>query len=104
MKPNATCAGECMLDTFRLHYNVVSLEFIKDKSLTIEAICYNPFDPVNREAIFKHTTNNLSSKDDKQVIAISILNSFIESLELSRDNLYKLVVRNKEVFFIKLAD
>lgn len=100
MKPNPTCAGECMYENFKLEYQVVHLEFIHNKYLNIEAICYNPFNQYDRESIFKHTITKFNSSDIKLKIALSIIDSIIKNLNLPEDKLYKLVIRDNKIFYI----
>lgn len=100
MKPNTACAGECMYENFRLEYQVVYLEFIKDKFLKIEAVCYNPYNVLDKEAIFKHSTSNLNAFDERLKISYSIIDSVINNLNLPKDKLYKLIVKNNQVFYL----
>jgi hypothetical protein len=102
MKTLKTCAGECMYENFRLEYQVVHLEFVKNKFLKIEAVCYNP-STFDKEAVFKYTTNNLNSPDEKLKIAFSIIDSVIKNLDLSKDKIYKLIVENNKVFYISVV-
>lgn len=101
MVANTTCAGECIYDNFKLEYQIVSLEFIRDKSLTIEAICYNKKSKhIDKEMILKYRSSNLSTPDGKQKIVLSILFSLMKNLNLQKEKLHKLVVRNNQVYYI----
>lgn len=100
MKTNTACAGECMYENFRLEYQVVHLEYVKDKLLRIEAVCYNPYNVLDKEAIFKHSTNNLNASDERLKISYSIIDSIISNLNLEKEKLYKLIVKNNQVFYL----
>jgi len=100
MKPNVACAGECMYENFKLEYQVVHLEYVRNKHLRIEAVCYNPHNTLDKEAVLKYSTNNLKSPDEKLKIALNMVDTLITNLDLSKEKLYKLVVRNREVFYI----
>jgi len=100
MKSNTTCAGECMYENFKLEYQVVHLEYVRNKYLKLEAVCYNPHNTLDKEAVLKYNTNNLNSPDEKLKIALHMLDSIIAKLELPKEKLYKLVVRNLEVYYI----
>lgn len=100
MKPNTTCAGECMYENFKLEYQVVYLEFIRKKSLKIETICINPNNTLDKEVVLKYSTNNLSTPDEQLKIAYSIMDSVIQNLNLSRDKLFKLIVKNHQIFYV----
>jgi NhaP-type Na+/H+ and K+/H+ antiporter len=97
---NVACAGVCMHENFKLEYQVVDLEFVRNKSIKIEAVCYNRHASIEKEAVFKHSTNNLNLLDERLKIALSIMDSVIKNLDLPKDKLYKLVVRNHQVFYI----
>lgn len=100
MKPNTTCAGECMYENFRLEYQVTALEYIHNSYLKIEAVCFNPYNEYDREAIFKYSTNSFLAKDERLKIAMLIIDSLIKNLNLSKDSLRKLIIKNKETFYI----
>lgn len=100
MKPNTTCAGECMYENFKLEYQVIHLEYIKNKLLKVEAVCYNRHNTLDKEAVFKYNSNNLNIQDERLKIALSIMDSIIKNLDLPKENLYKLVVENNQVFYI----
>jgi NhaP-type Na+/H+ and K+/H+ antiporter len=97
---NTARTGECMYEDFRLEYQVVNLEYIKDRSLKIEAVCYNPYNILDKEAIFKHSTNNLNVFDERLKISYSIIDSLIANLDLPKNKLYKLIIRDNQVFYI----
>lgn len=94
------CAGVCTYEDFRLEYQIEYLEIIFKRSLKIQAVCYNPYNLYDREAIFKYSTNNLSSNDIRLKIAMSMIESLIKDLRLDKNKLYKFIVKNKQVFYI----
>lgn len=100
MKQDGSCAGVCMYEKFKLEFQIVYLEYIYNKSIKIEAVCYNRKNSINKEEIFKYSTNNLNSSDERMKVSLSILDSVIKNLDLEKDNLYKLNVKNNEVFYI----
>lgn len=100
---NTACAGECMFENFKLEYQVVELEYVKNKYLRIEAVCYNPRNTLDKEATLKYSSNNLKSTDEKFKIAIGMVDRLITNLDLSKEKLFKLVVRNGEVFYLVAA-
>jgi hypothetical protein len=89
-----------MYENFRLEYQVVHLEYVHKKLLKIEAVCLNPFNEYDREAIFKYSTNNFNIKDERLKISFALLDSVAKNLNLDMDNLYKLIVKNNKVFYI----
>lgn len=96
-----SCAGSCTYDNFKLEYQVVSLEFVRNKFIKIEAICYDPYSKhFDKELTLKYHTTNLKTSDNKLKIVWSIIDSLIKNLELPKENLYKLVVKNKQIFYI----
>lgn len=99
MKSNL--AGVCVFENFKLEYQVEYLEYIPNKSLNIKAICFNPYNVWDREAVFKYSTNNLSLNDPRLQIAISMIEGLVKDLNLQNERLFKLVVRNKQAFYIK---
>jgi hypothetical protein len=100
MQPNTACAGECIYDQFRLQYQVINLEYIKGKSLSIVAVCYNPFNSLDKESTLKFSTNNFNIPDKRLDIVMSIIESVIENLKLPKDKLFKLVVKDSQAFYI----
>jgi hypothetical protein len=98
MANDITCAGTCIYENFKLQYQIVHLEFIKGKFLQIEAICYNPY-AYDKEAIFKYCTRNFAISDEKFKIAISLLNSVIDNLELPSIP-FRLIVKNHQVYYL----
>jgi hypothetical protein len=94
------CAGECIYEDFTLEYVVISLEYIRNKSMKIEAVCYNRRNSFDKEAVFKHSTNNLNILDDKLRISYSIMDSVIKNMDLQKDKLYKLIIKNGGVFYL----
>ena len=93
-------AGECIYENFKLEYQVIILEYVRGKSLKIEAVCFNPFNEYDKEAVFKHSTTNLKIVDEKLKIAFSILDSVIGNLNFNKEKLHKLVIKNNQVFYI----
>jgi len=89
-----------MYENFKLEYQVTHLEFIRGKYLQLEAVCYNPYNTLDKEAVLKYSTTNLNSTDEKLKLVLSIVDSMILNLNLSKDDLYKLIVRNNQVFYI----
>lgn len=94
------CAGECIYEDFTLEYVVISLEYIRNKSIKIEAVCHNRHNSFDKEAVFKHSTNNLNMLDDKLNITYSIMDSLIKNIGLQKDKVYKLIVKNGNVFYL----
>jgi len=98
------CAGVCLVETFRLEYQVIALEYIPNKLIAIEAVCLNPYSNYDKELTFKLKTANLKIIGDKKLdIALSIINSVIKEMELTSENLRKLCIRDKKVFYITIA-
>lgn len=100
MKSNTALAGECMYEDFRLEYQVVSLEFIRNKHIKVEAVCYNPHNTLDKEAILKYSTNNFNSNDGRLEIALSMLDSLTKNLNLQKETLYKLIIKDHQVFYL----
>jgi hypothetical protein len=100
MKHNTACTGACMYENFKLEYQVVYLEFIHNKFLKIEAVCYNPSNPLDKEAILKYSTNNLNTPDERLKIAFMMIDSVIKNLNLSKSNLRKMVIKDHQVYYI----
>jgi hypothetical protein len=109
MQSNNT-AGQCTYDDFRLEYQVIALEYIPCKQLTIEVVCLNPYSSWEKEATFKHSTPlspiqsleliKFQTSDPKLKIAASIIDSVIENLKLPKDKLRKLSIRSGQVWFV----
>lgn len=97
----SVCTGECIYQKFKLEYQIIYLEFIQDRSLKIDVVCYNPFNEYDKEAILKYSTNNLKSTDERLKIALLIVESAIKNLKLDKNKLFKLVVRNNKIFYLK---
>jgi hypothetical protein len=95
-----TTAGECIYENFKLEYQIVRLEYVHKKCLKIEAICLNPRNSLDKEVVFKYSTNNLNVQSEKLKISFSIIDSLIKNLDLQKDKIYKLVVKNGGVFYI----
>lgn len=95
-------AGIWTVEDIRLEYQLISLEYIEEKSLVIEAVCLNPHIPypLNKEVIFKYNTTNFNQIDQKCKIALSLLNLIIENLELK--NVKKLNIKDGRVFYLCL--
>lgn len=89
-----------MVDDFRLEYQVISLEYVLHKSLEIVAVCHNPWGVLDKEATFKYSTTNFPIGDEKNRLALLIVESVIKNLELPKEKLRKLVIRNGQVFFV----
>lgn len=100
MKPNTACAGACMYENFKLEYQVVYLEFVHNKYLKLEAVCYNRLNSIDKEATLKYSTSNLNSPDERLKISFLIMDSVIKNLNLSKDKLRKLIVKDHQVHFI----
>lgn len=94
--------GECLIEDFRLEYKIVSLTYIYNKSLHIEAICHNHLHPYDKEAVFMYHTTSFSPGDKKLQIALLIINSIIKDLDIPK-NITKLSVANGKVFYLYLA-
>lgn len=101
----SNCAGVCLVGgDFRLEYQVIALEYIPNKLISIEAVCLRPSNHhLDKEVIFKLSTKNLFAGDKKLEIAFSIINSVIKEVGLSDAKLHKLCIRDKKVFFIITA-
>jgi hypothetical protein len=100
MLPAQNCTGECLFESFKLEYQITSLEYVIGKSLIVEAVCYNPFNQHDKEAILKYSTTNLKSSDRKLELVLLMVNNFIDNLKLDKTKVRKLVIRNKEIFYI----
>lgn len=94
------CAGKCRYEDFNLEYRIVSFTYIYKQFLSIEAICYNPSPSYHKEAVFKYSTTNLNSNDERLKVARLIMDTIIHDLDIPADNVYKLVVKNDEVFYL----
>ena len=92
-------AGVCVYNEYKLQYQIVSLEYVANKSLKIEAICYNKrsFD---KEAVFKYSTNNFRLFDERLEVSLTIVDSLIENLKLDKSKLKKLTVIGGEIYYI----
>lgn len=101
-KPLIAPSGECRYQKQRFEFRVSNLEFVRGKSLIIEAVCYNPSleYPNNKERILKYETTNFFLKDEQLKIAMAIINSIVKRSKLPKNRLYKLCVKNNKVFFI----
>lgn len=93
--------GACILQGFEFEYQISRLEFTRNKSLNIEAVCYSPSHP-DKEPIFKHQTKNFIIKDDRFTISMIIISSFIDKLDLPNGTLHKLSVINGKIYYIVL--
>lgn len=100
MQTNTACAGKCIYESYKFEYQVIHLEFIRNKHLELEIVCYNKHNTLDKESTLKYNTNNFNSADEKLKIALSIMDSVIKNLNLEKEKLYKLVVRNREVFYL----
>ena len=89
-----------MYENFRLEYQIVSLEFIHNKSLKIEAVCYNPFNTLDKEAVLKYSTTNLTLPDKRLEIAFLLMDSVIKNLDLTKSKLRKLVIKDHQAYYI----
>jgi hypothetical protein len=96
---NPATAGECLYQSFKLEYQITSLEYVCGKSVKIEAVCYNPYS-FDKEAILKYSTNNINVPDRKLDISLLIINSLIKNLKLDPKTLRKLTIRDHKIFFI----
>jgi hypothetical protein len=99
---DTSTAGTCSFENYKLEYKILNLEFISGKSLSIEAVCYNPNNKHDREAIFKYSTNNINVYDKRLEIAFLIVRTLIKTLQLNEDNLRKLMVRNNKAYYISV--
>ena len=92
-------AGVCVYNEYKLEYQIVSLEYITNRSLKIEAICYNKrsFD---KEAVFKYSTNNFRLFDERLEISLTIVNSLVENLKVDKAKLKKLTVIDGQIYYI----
>jgi hypothetical protein len=100
MQPNTACAGECVYQQFKLQYQVVQLEYVRGKCLSIVAICYNPYNSLDKESTLKYSTSNLNIPDKRLDIAMSMVDDVIKNLELDANKLYKLVIKDSQAFFV----
>jgi hypothetical protein len=95
-------AGACIYEHFNLEFQIIELEYVSEKSIKIEAICYNPKGIFDKEATFKFSTNNFKIADEKLTISLLMIKSVMESLELNDKNIRKLVVKDNKVFYMGL--
>ena len=93
-------AGECLYKEFRLEFQVVELEYVFNKSLKINAICFNPFHQYEKEAVLNHCSSNLGNGDERTKISLLIIDALIKKLNLDKNQLRKLVIKNNKAFFI----
>ncbi len=100
MNRYTACAGEFVHEKFKLEYQVVHLEYVRNSSIKIEAVCYNRRNSLDKEATFKYATNNLKSTDEQLIISLSIVDCVIKNLDIPKEKLYKLIVRDCKVFYI----
>jgi hypothetical protein len=100
--PSTASSGECRYQKQRFEFRVLNLEFIRGKSLIIEAVCYNPSleYPHNKEKILRYKTNNFFLPDEELKIAMAIINSIVKKSKLPKNKLYKLCVKDSKIFFI----
>lgn len=91
--------GTCVVDDQRLEYSVVSLTYIPNKEISIEAICLNPYS--RQENTFRYATSNLFGTDKRLDIAYSIIHSVMQDLGLDHTKIHKLRIHNQQVFFIR---
>ena len=101
MKPNVARAGKCLYENFNLEYQITYLEFIRDKSISIEAVCYNPIATIYKEIILKYSTTNLNSPDEQLKLSLLMVDSIIKNLALDKNKLYKLIIKDNNIFFVK---
>lgn len=97
---NIATAGECIWESFNLEYQITELEFIKNKSLSIEAICYNPTATIYKEITLKYSTKNLSAPDEQLKLSLIMIGSIINNLSLNKNKLYKLVIKDSKIFYL----
>lgn len=100
MQPNIACAGQCIVEQFKLQYQIVNLQYIVGKSISIEAVAYNPYSSPDKEAVLKFSTTNLNSPDKRLDIAMSMVDDVIANLGLDADKLRKLIVRDSQAFWV----
>lgn len=95
-------SGECRYQKQRFEYRVLNLEFIRGKSLIIEAVCYNPNleYPHNKEKTLQYKTTNFFLQDEELKIAMAIINAIVKKSKLPKHKLYKLCVKDGKIFFI----
>jgi hypothetical protein len=95
-------SGECRYQKQRFEFRVLNLEFVRGKSLKIEAICYNPSleYPNNKEKTLIYQTTNFSIQDEKLKVAMAIINAIVKKTKLPKNQLYKLCVKDSKIFYI----
>lgn len=93
-------SGECLIEDFKLEYQIECLEFVRQKSLSIIAVCYNPYNKHDRESVLKFSTHNFTSSDKRLEIALLMVQSLIAKLELNESKVHKLSVRNGKVYYL----
>ena len=98
---NLAHTGKCYFKEFKMEFQILNLDFVKDKSLSIAAVCYHPTSAKNKEVLFHFNTLNTKYPTDEQsAIAFIIMNLTIERLKLNKENLYRLSIKNKDVYFL----
>ena len=92
--------GECLIEDFKLEYQIESLEYVRQKSLSIIAVCYNPYNKYDRESVLKYSTHNLSSSDKRLEIALLMIKSLITKFSLDENKVHRMIVRNGQVYYL----
>jgi hypothetical protein len=100
--PSTASSGECRYQKQRFEFRVLNLEFVRGKSLLIEAVCYNPSleYPHNKEKTLTYATNNFFVEHEELKIAMAIINAIVKKSKLPKNRLYKLCVKDSKIFFI----
>jgi hypothetical protein len=98
----AAHSGQFKYQRERFEFRVSTLEFVRGKHLMIEAICYAPdmAYPNNKEHVFKYSTTDFHVPDEPLKVALTIISAIIKKAKLPKNKLYKLTVRNNEVYWI----
>lgn len=102
MASNAAYSGEFKYQRSKFEFRITSLEFIRGKSLKIEAVCYErgALYPANKEHVFKYSVNCFDRGDEQLKISLSMINAIIKKAGLSKGKLYKLTIRNDNLYWI----
>jgi hypothetical protein len=102
MGSTAPYLGQFRYNSEKFEFRVIALEFIRGKSLKMEAVCCAPNlpHPNNKEQLFRYSTTDFNIPDEALKVALAILSSVIKKAHLAKKPLYKLSVREGKVYYI----